>query len=81
MGDSRAVYTYVPFSKPVHVQKNSKQSFCVHTNKKTGLVVRRKINFGGDNPDPYFAEWREVSRSLARPRLHYRLLTLCPGAY
>ena len=62
------MYTYVPFSKPVHVQKNSKQSFCVHTNKKTGLVVRRKINFGGDNPDPYFAEWREVSRSLAQKR-------------
>jgi hypothetical protein len=32
---------------------------------KTGLVVRRKINFGGDSPDPYFAEWREVSLSLS----------------
>jgi len=72
VGDSRAVYTYVPFSKPVHVQKNSKQSFCVHTNKKTGLVVRRKINFGGDNPDPYFAEWREVSRSRP-PALAYTI--------
>eukprot|EP00802_Teleaulax_amphioxeia_P022825 Tamp_23314.p1 GENE.Tamp_23314~~Tamp_23314.p1 ORF type:complete len:267 (-),score=54.92 Tamp_23314:175-975(-) len=77
VGDSRAVYTYVPFSKPVHVQKNSKQSFCVHTNKKTGLVVRRKINFGGDNPDPYFAEWRE---GVTDEGAHFKILAgKCPG--
>ena len=58
VGDSRAVYTYIPFAKPVHVKAKSSASFCVHTNKKTGMVVRRKINFGGDNPDPYFAEWK-----------------------
>ena len=40
VGDSRAVYTYVPFSKPVHIKAKSKQSFCVHTDKKTGMCVR-----------------------------------------
>jgi hypothetical protein len=39
VGDSRAVYTYIPFSKPVHIKAKSKQSFCLHTDKKTGYFI------------------------------------------
>lgn len=77
VGDSKAVYTYIPFASPVHVKANSQQSFCIHTDKKTGLVVRRKINFGGDNVDPYFAEWRE---GVTDEGAHFTLSAgKCPG--
>jgi len=77
VGDSRAVYTYIPFKEPVHVKAKSQQAFCLHTNKKTGLVVRRKISFGGDNPDPYFAEWPE---GCTDEGVHFKLKAgRCPG--
>lgn len=77
VGDSRAVYTYIPFSEPIHIKANSQQAFCIHTDKKTGIVVRRKINFGGDNPDPYFAQWPE---GVTDEGAHFKLSAgRCPG--
>ena len=38
---------------------------------------RRKINFGGDNPDPYFAEW---PGGCTDEGLHFKLMAgRCPG--
>jgi len=77
VGDSKAVYTYIPFDTPVHIKANTQQSFCLHTDKKTGLVVRRKINFGGDFVDPYYAEWRD---GVTDEGVHFKLSAgKCPG--
>ena len=77
VGDSKAVYTYVPFKDPVHVKAKTIKSFCLHTDKKTGLVVRRKINFGGDKPDPYFAEWVD---GVTDEGAHFKIRAgRCPG--
>ena len=71
------MYTYIPFSEPVHIKANSVQAFCLHTDKKTGLVVRRKMSIGGDNPDPYFAEWVD---GVVDEGVHFKLYAgKCPG--
>mmetsp|Transcript_56379 Transcript_56379/g.115325 ORF Transcript_56379/g.115325 Transcript_56379/m.115325 type:complete len:271 (+) Transcript_56379:157-969(+) len=58
VGDSFAHFTALPFDAPVKIDANSVQGFCIHTNKKTGLALRRKLNFDSNSMgDPYFKDW------------------------
>mmetsp|Transcript_12870 Transcript_12870/g.29619 ORF Transcript_12870/g.29619 Transcript_12870/m.29619 type:complete len:267 (-) Transcript_12870:900-1700(-) len=79
VGDSRAQYTKIPLNTVVHIPANTVQGFCLHTNKKTGLAVRRKLNFDSDdvNGDPYFREWID---GVTDENDHFKMIAgLCPG--
>ena len=55
------------------------QGFCLHTNKKTGLAVRRKLNVDTEDSqgDPYFGEWID---GVTDENDHFRMIAgLCPG--
>ncbi len=61
VGDRRAQYTSIPFSsEPIMIPANSARAFCIHTDKRFGLAVRRKLNFdSNDLVDPYYREWTD----------------------
>ncbi len=59
VGEIMPMYTSLPF-KPVQIPANSVRAFCIHTNRKTGIALRRKLNFDSNNlADPYFREWTD----------------------
>mmetsp|Transcript_8429 Transcript_8429/g.16873 ORF Transcript_8429/g.16873 Transcript_8429/m.16873 type:complete len:235 (-) Transcript_8429:162-866(-) len=78
VGDSFAVFTPLPLDEPVMIPANSVQGFVIHTNKKTGLALRRKLNFDANNEgDPYFKDWVD---GVTDEGEHLKLVAgLCPG--
>mmetsp|Transcript_24951 Transcript_24951/g.59308 ORF Transcript_24951/g.59308 Transcript_24951/m.59308 type:complete len:268 (-) Transcript_24951:144-947(-) len=78
VGDSFAQFTPLPLEDPVLIPANSVQGFVIHTNKKTGLALRRKLNFDSNNAgDPYFKDWID---GVTDEGDHLKLIAgLCPG--
>jgi hypothetical protein len=59
VGEITPFYTSLPFST-IQIPANTARAFCIHTNRKTGLALRRKLNFDSNNiADPYFREWTD----------------------
>jgi len=77
VGEITPQYTPLPFS-PVHIPANAGRAFCIHTNRKTGLALRRKLNFDSNNlQDPYFREWTD---GVTDEGEHFKLIAgLVPG--